>query len=133
MKAEVKRHFDQIAKDYDKYKTMNWYYYDHIKKFLKENVPPGARVLEVGCGTGELVHFVEPRCGCGVDISERMIERAREKFPDLQFEVGEVESLSVTEKFEYVLMIDLLDHSFEQRFFDQFRQDDVMILLVVSP
>ncbi len=110
MKAEVKRHFDHLAKLYDKFKEKNSYYYDHIKKFLDENVPHRSKVLEVGCGTGELLSHVRPSNGCGVDISDRMIRIAREKYPDLHFEVGEVENLSVPQKFEYVLMIDLLDH-----------------------
>jgi SAM-dependent methyltransferase len=33
-----------------------------------------------------------------------MVEIAREKFPHLQFEVGDVESLHIEEKFDYVLM-----------------------------
>lgn len=110
MKTQVKRHFDHIAKLYDKFKEKNRYYYDHIKRFLTENVPVGARVLEVGCGTGELLNHAKPAYGYGIDLSEGMIEIARAKFPHLTFGVGEAENCSVPEWFEYVLMIDLLDH-----------------------
>lgn len=111
MKTGVKRHFDHIAKLYDKYKKKNSYYYDSLKQFLRENIPPGSKVLEIGCGTGELLNHVQPAYGYGVDLSDRMIERCREKFPHLHFEAGDSESLSVNQKFEYVMMIDLLDHS----------------------
>lgn len=110
MKTEVKRHFDHLAKIYDKFKDKNKYYYSEIKKFLSENVPQNSRVLEVGCGTGELLNYVKPSFGYGIDISDRMIEQARKKFSHLLFETCEVENLSVPRKFEYVLMIDLLDH-----------------------
>jgi ubiquinone/menaquinone biosynthesis C-methylase UbiE len=111
--SEVRRHFDHLAKLYDKFKKKNWYYYAHLKRFLSENVPPGARVLEVGCGTGELLNHVRPREGYGIDLSGRMIERARRKFPHLNFVVGEAEQFAINEKFDSVLMIDVLDHVYD--------------------
>ena len=110
MKKEVERHFDHIAKLYDKFKEKNRYYYDDIKKFLDMHVPKGSRVLEVGCGTGELLNHVQPSEGCGIDISAQMIKRAKEKFPHLNFQVSEVENLPLNNPYDYVLMIDLLDH-----------------------
>lgn len=110
MKQEVKRHFDHIAKLYDKYKEKNWYYYDHLKRFIDENVPKWKKVVEIGCGTGELLNHTRPSYGLGIDISERMIEKARSKFPHLEFITKEIEGIDVTEKFDYVLMIDLIDH-----------------------
>ena len=34
-------------------------------------VPPGLRVLEVGCGLGDLLAAVKPARGVGVDLTER--------------------------------------------------------------
>jgi len=110
MKQDVKRHFDHIAKLYDKFKEKNWYYYDQLKQFIDEFIPKGARVAEIGCGTGELLNHTQPSYGLGIDISERMVERAREKFPHLRFMAEEVETIAIDERFDYVLMIDLIDH-----------------------
>jgi ubiquinone/menaquinone biosynthesis C-methylase UbiE len=49
-----------------------------IYKFL---IPPGSRVLELGCGEGDLLAQVAPADGVGVDFSRSMIERARAKYP----------------------------------------------------
>lgn len=52
---------------------------------LKERNPVLKRILELGCGTGgHAVHFAEAGCEVlGVDLSERMVERARERFRSL--------------------------------------------------
>ena len=48
-------------------------------------VPPGLRVLEVGCGLGDLLAAVKPARGVGVDFSPAMIALARERHPELEF------------------------------------------------
>jgi SAM-dependent methyltransferase len=48
-------------------------------------------VLELGCGTGQLTHFLKKEFNIekviGTDISSKSIELAKETFPDNQFEV----------------------------------------------
>ena len=39
----------------------------------------GASVLEIGCSTGELLANLQPKRGVGIDISPKIIERARDK------------------------------------------------------
>jgi demethylmenaquinone methyltransferase / 2-methoxy-6-polyprenyl-1,4-benzoquinol methylase len=54
------------------------------------NVSPGDRVLDVATGTGDLAVELARR-GCevvGSDFSERMLELARDKAPDIRFEHG---------------------------------------------
>lgn len=49
-------------------------------------LPPGARVLDVGTGTGALVPHLQAAGAAyvlGVDLSPRMVELARSRFPDL--------------------------------------------------
>ncbi|MCA9403959.1 MAG: methyltransferase domain-containing protein, partial [Candidatus Omnitrophica bacterium] len=84
-KDEVRDHFDQIAPNYDYWKKKNSYYYNTLKLFISRIIPKGASVLEFGCGTGEILAHMEPSRGVGVDISEEMISRAREKYPQYEF------------------------------------------------
>ena len=63
-------------------------YYRELNQLLRHIVPPGSRVLDIGCGNGEMLHFLAPTYGVGIDISSRMIERANQAFgdaPNLRF------------------------------------------------
>lgn len=58
--------------------------------------PPGAKVLDVGCGTGTTVHFLRKEFGfnaVGVDPSETMLQKAKAKYPSLPFLKGGGENL----------------------------------------
>jgi len=72
-------------------------------------VPPGLRVLEMGCGLGDLLDAVKPARGVGVDFSPAMITPARRHFPDLEFQVADAAEFSTNEKFDYVLLSDLVN------------------------
>ncbi len=57
---------------------------------LRNNISLGARILDAGCGRGELVRYLaslgfDPT---GLDESEAEVELARELNPDLEFIVG---------------------------------------------
>jgi trans-aconitate methyltransferase len=52
---------------------------------------PGERVLDLGCGTGELTARIASTGAqvVGLDRDAAMIERARERYPELCFEAGD--------------------------------------------
>src|SRR4051812_49035115 len=85
---------DAHAADRDRWRARNAYYYRAIEDLVRFVVPEGQRVLEIGCGTGDLLAAVKPGYGVGVDIAPRMIETARAKHPALQFIVDDAETLA---------------------------------------
>lgn len=109
----VKKHFDLIAKDYDKWKKKNTYYYNNIKSLIKKVVRSGGKVLDIGCATGEILALTEPALGVGIDISPEMIETAKKKFPQYTFILSSIEDFQYQEKFDYVIMVDLIDHIYD--------------------
>ncbi|MDD4938703.1 MAG: glycosyltransferase [Candidatus Omnitrophica bacterium] len=106
----VKQHFNRIAAEYDYWKKKNDYYYSLIKDFYRKNIPPGSSVLELGCATGQILASVEPKRGVGIDISDSLITLAKSKYPQYEFNVADVEEFTFSEKFDYCVMSDLIDH-----------------------
>ncbi len=109
-KAALRAHFDAMAPDRDRWKARNGFYYAHQTAHVLDLVAPGQRVLEIGCGTGDLLHACRPRVGLGLDLSPAMVGIAAAKYPDLQFVVGDAEALPLQGPFDVVLISDLVGH-----------------------
>lgn len=65
---------------------------------------PGERILDLGCGSGELTAQIAARGAqvVGVDSSPEMIERARARFPDLDLQLADGHELEVARPFDAV-------------------------------
>jgi ubiquinone/menaquinone biosynthesis C-methylase UbiE len=110
MSEEVARHFDHVAPEYDRWKEKAHYYYAAVKAAVAEVVPPGSRVLEVGCGTGDVLAGLAPGEGLGTDISAAMVEIAARKHPDLRFRVHDLMGPPLDERFPFVVAVDVAEH-----------------------
>ena len=106
----VHQHFDHVAPDYDRWKEKAHYYHSAVKRTVAEVVGPGSRVLEVGCGTGDILHALQPADGLGIDLSEEMIKRAKRKYPGLRFAVHDLMGEPLDEQFDYVVAVDVAEH-----------------------
>src|SRR5438128_642702 len=93
--------FDGFAKDEPRWRRRNRTYHRLIAQIYRFQVPEGARVLEIGSGSGDLLAALKPSAGVGIDVSSGMVELARSRHPELRFEVGAGETLELGEKFDY--------------------------------
>src|SRR5207249_3263505 len=66
-------------------------------------------VLELGCARGDLLAALKPTMGVGVDFSEEMINAASRRHPSLRFVHADVHALEVTEKFDVIILSDLVN------------------------
>ncbi|MEO5357289.1 MAG: bifunctional class I SAM-dependent methyltransferase/glycosyltransferase family 2 protein [Nitrospirae bacterium YQR-1] len=108
-KQRVMDYYDSIADKRDYYIDKNKYYYDDLIKFLKFTIPAGKRVLEIGSGTGHILAALEPSYGVGVDLSAKMVQTARLKYPYLNFFKMDAEELELNEApFEYIVISDTI-------------------------
>ena len=85
------------------------HYHTLLQRYFGFLVPPGLRVLELGCGLGDLLAAVKPSRGLGLDFSPRMLEQARQRHPDLEFQAGDAAELRSQEQFDYILLSDLVN------------------------
>lgn len=85
-----------------------------IRKILRNS---GLRrkdsVLDIGCGTGILVPFLaeySPSRIVGVDLSAKMVEEARKKFPAYEFRQADGSSLDFRDAFSQVILFNMWPH-----------------------
>ena len=77
-----------------------------VYRFL---VPAGSKVIELGCGDGDLLAALSPAVGVGVDLSPEMVARGRERHPSLRFEQAAIEDYTPGETFDVVILSDIVN------------------------
>ena len=113
-KARVRALFDRLAPERARWIARNAYFYAEDRRYMRFLVPPGLSVLELGCGTGDLLAALEPGRGVGVDLSEAMVGIARARHPALEFHAGDAEDpallASLGGPFDIVVLSDLVGY-----------------------
>lgn len=80
------------------------------------DLKPGDSVLDLGCGTGVMIPFyLAAQAGkiVAVDVSEKMVERAREKFggePSVELHASDALSLDEGERFDAAVIYNAYPH-----------------------
>jgi len=91
-----------------------------MQELLGEVVPPGqdALVIDVGCGTGANLASLHPAYRTvGIDPTPAAVERARERFPDVEFVCGMApdDLGDAMGEADAVLVMDVLEHVEDDR------------------
>jgi len=100
---------DRIADGRVQVQERHAYYTENLKSLVASFVVEGSRVLEVGCGLGDLLAALSGRECVGIDISPRMIELGRARNPELDLRVADVERDALPEgPFDAILLTDAI-------------------------
>lgn len=105
--SERIQHWDIIANT--SFPNFSKYYHRYIERIYQYIIPPGLRVLEIGCAKGDLLASVKPDEGIGVDQSKEMIRQAEKKYPELRFIVSPGEEVQLEGTFDAIILSDLLN------------------------
>ncbi len=113
MREMVESAYDHISPEY----WVNFGFYENetqlefLKKFL-ERVAKGGTILSAACGAGrydgmllEAGHRV-----VGIDQSAGMLERARERFPQAQYEKVGLQEMDFHGEFDGAICMDAMEH-----------------------
>jgi SAM-dependent methyltransferase len=107
-KNHLTEYFNKFASEREKWNEKNYFYHKLIGNYYSFLIPEGSRVLELGCGTGDLLNKVKPCFGVGIDISEEMLKIAEKKYPQYKFIKADAEDFELDEKFDYIILSDLI-------------------------
>jgi SAM-dependent methyltransferase len=109
--AARRQHWDGVARLTDRWSGWGGGYQRRLRRVYRSLVPPGQRVIELGCGQGDLLAALEPRLGVGVDFSEEMLARAARRHPTLHFVLADVHALEALPAgpFDAVILSDLVN------------------------
>lgn len=113
VKTRIKKHYDQLAHVRRKWREKNGYYHDSVLSYLRFLVPEGKRLLVLGSSTGDILGSLKPSYGVGVDISGRMIDLARQSYPEYEFIEADAEdpsSWGIDGTFDIIVMPSLIGY-----------------------
>ena len=117
-------HWDAVARKMEFWTGWGRTYHKRLAQIYGFWVAPRQRVLEVGCGSGDLLAALRPSGGVGVDFSAEMVRRARTLHPDIEFVEADGHDLRILNgPFDAIILSDLIDDLWDvQRVFEQLKK-----------
>lgn len=104
--------YDRHAKRYDERRSKAWGEARWLARFA-DALPPGGRVLDLGCGSGRPIAgwlIGEGFRLTGADFSENMLALARARWPDGDWRLGDIRTLDLGDVFDGIIGWDSVNH-----------------------
>ena len=102
-------HWNQVSRQKGTPRRPGAYYHQLLQHYYKFLIPPGLRILELGCGHGDLLAHLKPSVGVGIDLSKEMVRAAKIKHPNLNFIQADVHEIEFGEQFDVIILSDLVN------------------------
>ena len=111
-KKNVLNVFNTTAEKYVEYFGDDWEFINEINAFISSVVPNG-KILDLGCGSGYISKYMADKnlSPIGIDFSDKMIEIAKQKYPNLPFykmDIADVDKTFEENTFDGLLAIYIL-------------------------
>lgn len=78
----------------ERFQQRNSTYYSDLRRLHRQLVAPGLRVLQIGCGLGDLLADLEPCRGVGLEADPRLAAAAQARHSGLRIVCGDPEDIS---------------------------------------
>ncbi len=105
---DKKNYFQRLAPLRKKKRASNSYYWNDISTYCDYFAHEDYSVLEIGCGTGELLASIQGKNKVGIDFSPAMIDIAKQQYPTLDLRVMNAEDLQLDQKFDVIILSNLI-------------------------
>ncbi len=97
-----------------RFQQRNRAYYEDLARLHRQLVSEGSRILEIGCGLGDLLAGLEPSLGLGVERDPQLAQAARERHPELRIVCADAQtitpaSLGEAQPFDVILLPNTLN------------------------
>jgi hypothetical protein len=99
----IRDQYEKIAHVRERWILKNRYFYDSLGAFLSFIVEPQKSVVLFRSELGQLMNILAPSRAIGVDISQKMVDIASEKYPQFKFICDVPESVDLPEKYDYLI------------------------------
>lgn len=99
---------EQEISDINRWRRRHPYYYAQLHRMFKTHIPPGASVLEIGCGLGDLLADLQPARGVGIESKPDIARLAARRFGDLEILCDDYDSFELDETFDYIVISNAL-------------------------
>jgi len=101
-------YFNKLAPGMRSYRKRRRYYWNDSVNYCNFFIHEDDTVLEIGCGTGDVLAKLKGRKKTGIDFSPAMIAEARTHHQDIHFEVMDAHNLSLDEKYDVIVISNLV-------------------------
>ena len=78
-------HWNRVSQQKKNSERPGVFYHKLLQYYYGFFIPPGLRILELGCGHADLLSSLTPFLGVGLDFSEEMVRTAKERHPNHLF------------------------------------------------
>jgi ubiquinone/menaquinone biosynthesis C-methylase UbiE len=108
--SELIDYFNEQAPKRAQKSYLNSYYWEDIYQYIDYFIEEESSVLEIGCGTGDLLNGLKAKNKTGIDFSDGMIAEAKKKYPSINFEVKDAENLDNLQTFDVIVISNLVGY-----------------------
>ena len=102
-------HWDIVSPGKQNENRPGAFYHKLLQHYYQFFISPGSRILELGCGQGDLLASLAPSSGVGIDFSREMIRCAAKKHKNLSFIQADAHDLPLKGTFDVIILSDLVN------------------------
>jgi SAM-dependent methyltransferase len=108
MASTILNYFNHLASKRVKIRNRHSYYYNEITQYCNYFSHDSLSILEIGCGTGDMLAALKGQYKTGIDFSPEMIRIATERFPALDFKAMDATDIRLDRTYDLIILSNLI-------------------------